>query len=383
MIEIISAIIAEFNPLHKGHEKLIRSIKKNNDSVVVILSSNFTQRGSPAFIDKFMRARTALMSGADLVVELPFLFACSAGIDFARGAVSVIERMGGINNIAFGMENPEFDVIKLIEAEKTKKYQEIIKIELHNGSSFIKAHALSLDKIINGSYEFISKPNNMLAVSYIRELVNKNLPINIIKIKREGNYQSKLIRENMSGNSEMMPDYSREIVYEAYRYGRISDENKLWPLLQNIFIRSSAKDLRKIYGIDEGIENLFLRNWRNAEGIEDFVGRCVCARYTRGHIRRRLIYILMGLDRFDVIGAIRGGVPYIRVLGFNERGREILHEHSGIKVITKLSNINERIGKFFAQTEQKASQLFELTLNHQDFKNESQMPVIYNSRVNP
>ena len=134
--------------------------------------------------------------------------------------------------------------------------------------------------------------------------------------------------------------------------------------------------MRKVWGIDEGIEGLFLKHWKESHGLDDFIGSCVCARYTRSHIRRRLVYILLGLDRWEVLGAIRGGVPYARVLGFNEKGREILRRPAGIRVITRLADAQGKIGKYFADVEYRASQLYELTLNNPDFQRETQKPVI-------
>ena len=134
--------------------------------------------------------------------------------------------------------------------------------------------------------------------------------------------------------------------------------------------------MRKVWGIDEGIEGLFLKHWKESHGLDDFIGSCVCARYTRSHIRRRLVYILLGLDRWEVLGAIRGGVPYARVLGFNEKGREILRKSAGVRVITRLAETQGKIEKYFANVEYRASQLYELTLNNPDFQRETQKPVI-------
>ena len=197
-------------------------------------------------------------------------------------------------------------------------------------------------------------------------------------IKREENFKSKLIRENFEKNSfrrsvsDMLPDYSREILLKAQKDGRISNQEKFWPMLQNIFIRTSAGELRKIHGIDEGIENLFLKQWRLSTSLEDFTGRCVCARYTRAHIRRRLIYILLNLNRFEALGALRG-TPYVRVLAFNETGREILKnfsKESEIKFMTRFKDAGTKNEKFFAELELKASRLYELSLEHPDMLRE-------------
>ena len=369
---IVTAVIAEFNPLHKGHHALLKSI---DDKCVVILSSNFTQRGSPALIDKFIRADMAVRAGADLVIELPFLFACSAGQDFSRGAVDVIARSGLADSITFGMEDVNFPFESLADEIKRKPetYNDGLHFEMKKGASYSKAHALALERVMPGAYEFISKPNNMLALSYTLEIKRHNYNLKIIPIKRTGDFRSRLIREDMNANFEMMPDFSREILMNARHNGRVSDESKLWLMIQSMFIRCRREELRKIYGIDEGIEGLFMKHYRDSHGLDDFIGRCVCARYTRSHIRRRLVYMLLGLNRYEVKGAIRGGVPYVRVLAFNERGREILREHeSKIPVITRLSEARTRTGRFFADTEFKASSLYELLTERPDMNHETQ-----------
>ena len=223
-----------------------------------------------------------------------------------------------------------------------------------------------------GSFNFLSKPNNLLGLSYIQEIKKNNFNLDVNFIKREGIFKSKIIRENLEENFSMLPDYSREILLKAQEAGRISRQEKFWPLLQNIFIRTPPKELRKIHGIDEGIENLFLKHWRSSESLEDFIGRCVCARYTRAHIRRRLIYILLNLSRFDAFGASHAA-PYVRILAFNEKGREILRKYSkfsDIKFITRLKEAENRVEKFSAELEIKASQLYELSLDNSDFNRE-------------
>ena len=347
-----------------------------NEECIVILSSNFTQRGSPALADKFIRADMAMNAGADLVIELPFLFACSAGQDFASGAVDLIARSGLADGITFGMEDMNFPFEALADEIncKPKNFNLGLRSEMRRGVSYSKANALALEHIMPGAYEFVSKPNNLLALSYTLEIKKHNYDLKIAPVKRTGNFRSKIIREDMNSNLDMMPEFSRDILLGAERNGRVSDESKLWPLLQSIFIRTEREELKRIYGIDEGIEGLFLRHWRYSHGLDDFIGRCVCARYTRSHIRRRLIYILMGLNRYDVTGAIREGVPYVRVLAFNHRGRMILRERSMrscVPVITRLKDAESRRGKFFADVECRASLLYELLTDRPDMNHET------------
>ena len=214
----------------------------------------------------------------------------------------------------------------------------------------------------------------MLAVSYMAGIKRYGYEISPVPFKRLEGVTSRAIRENMSVSTHLMPEYSRAVLEICGREGRISDAEKLWPILQGVFIRSKAEDLREFYGIDEGIEGLFLKQWRKSSGLEDFIGRCVCARYTRSHIRRRLIYILLGLRRDDAVRYVKCEVPYARLLAFTEKGREILRmcrKVSHIPIITRLKDAESVTGKFFAETEQKVSQLYELTMNSPDMTRES------------
>lgn len=385
---MLTGIIAEFNPLHEGHKSLMQFAKSLPDSegVIVILSSNFTQRGSPSIIDKFSRASMAVMAGADLVIELPFLYACSAGQDFSRGSVEILGRLGCVSRIAFGMENPEFDAASLADvmAHEPEGYREILRREIGRGASFPKAVSIALDEIVAGSRDFITRPNNMLAVSYMVGIIRGGWKIEAVPFLRKGEVTSRAIREDIAGNSHMMPEYSRKIIEDAKREGRLSDYGRLWPLLQGVFIRSKAEELREIYGIDEGIEGLFLKHWKDSRGLEDFVGRCVCARYTRAHIRRRIAYILLGLKRDNVRKAMNDAVPYARVLAFNERGREILRvcrKTSSVPIITRLKDAEGSTGKFFAETEYRASQLYELTVDDHNMSRELQKVLQFPTKI--
>ena len=269
--------------------------------------------------------------------------------------MEILGRSKLVNSIAFGMEDVNFDVEPLINFNENEDYKKFLRHELDLGASFPKAHSIALEKIFPGISKFISNPNNMLALSYMAEIKRNNFNLKVLKLKREGDIKSKFIRDRIKAG-----DFSHgEIILKAQSEGRISDENKLWPLLQNIFIRTEPEELRNIYGIDEGIENLFLKHWRYSCDFNDFIGRCVCSRYTRSHIRRRLIYILLNLKRNEINKTLN----YIRILAFNENGRKILRNNkSEIPLITQ--------SKFFSQIEFKASQLYELTLNQPDMSRE-------------
>ena len=374
---MFTAVTAEFNPFHKGHEALMNFAgnQKDSEGVIVILSSNFTQRGLPSLTDKFTRAFTALRGGAEIVIELPFLYACSAGENFARGAAEIIGRLGFVSRVVFGVEDYGFDIGGLARAVNSEGFGEMLRAEMRKGVSYSKAFSLSAGKIFDGAWEFLTRPNNTLALSYMTALQRGGYSgIECIGFPRVEGVNSGMIREDLSRGSEYLPEYSVRVLDECERAGRISDCKPLWGIMQYTFIRSSAEELRRVYGIDEGIEGLVLRKWRESDGFEDFVGRCVCARYTRAHIRRRLVYLMLGLERSETERALNEGVPYARVLGFTGKGRSILREYrkrAAIPVITGLKYAEGANGKFFAETERRASMLYELTMLKGDMSRES------------
>ena len=368
MIIIVTAVIAEFNPLHSGHLALLSEARARSQACIVILSGNFTQRGSPAFADKFTRARMALLAGADLVLELPFLMACSAAHDFAKGAVALAAELGLADTLAFGMETPDADILSLIQAENSEAFSTALRKELSLGAAYPKAYALALEAVYPGAGRFIARPNNLLGLSYVREIVNSRYPLKPLMVKRTGTISSRLIRENFLEHARMMPDFSRSLIEDAQAQGRLADEEKLWPLLQSAFIRYKAHELRDFLGVDEGIEGRFLKFWTEAESLEEFMGKCVCARYTRSHIRRRLVYILLGLSRTHSLAERE----YIRVLGFNSRGQELLRRGSA-KFITRFKDVKDTPQ---GELELKASRLWELCVESKDFEREFCPPVI-------
>ncbi len=426
----VIGIVAEYNPLHNGHRLMLEAARSRLGDVpcVVVLSSNFTQRGEPALCDKWTRAEMALQCGADLVLELPFLFSCAAAPDFSAGAVDLLARTHLATHIAFGMEDPETDIgpILNILLHEPPAFKQRLQEEMRRGASYPKAAALALESVIPGSEAFASSPNNLLGLSYLLRVRQKGYPLLPIPIPRVGaGHDEKALgplaslREVTAPRSDIadqanaalpsgvrklaclasagairaalrqgsplddnsplaatMPAFSLALLREAEKKGRLcSSPEKMWPLLQGLFLRSTPGELRRVDGMDEGIENLFLKRWRDATSLDDFVGRCVSARYTQGHIRRRLIRLLLGGEHWTAQAVRRTGVHYARVLGFSARGRELLKVRgraSDIPIITRLAAARGPTGKSAAQMEFRASALYELLLPQPDLRHEEQ-----------
>ena len=168
----ITAVIAEYNPFHFGHRYQLEQIKKHSDAAVVIMSGPFVQRGEAAITDKWTRARAALLNGADLVLELPVIFALASAREFASGAVSLLDRTRAIDKLCFGTESGDAEaLIKAAEIIENEPPQVSGKIKalVSEGMSYPAARELAFSELVPGG--LLSSPNNILAIEYIRALM--------------------------------------------------------------------------------------------------------------------------------------------------------------------------------------------------------------------
>ena len=395
----VVGIVAEHNPLHNGHRLHMAAARAalGEAPCVIVLSSNFTQRGEPALADKWARAGMGLACGADLVLELPFPFACAAAPNFSSGALDIVARSHLVTHLSFGMENPRHEMEPIVDilAHEPPAFKQRLREELGRGLSWPRAMACALEAILPGSAAFASHPNNLLALSYLLHMRKKGYPLTPLPIQRQGEAHDSAalgplasagaLRDALnlgaslnedSPLAEAMPASSIALLREAHDAGRLclpQRKEGLWPMLQALLLRASAEELRRFDGMDEGIERRLLKEWRNASGFEDFVGLCASPRYTRSRVRRLLIRLLVGMDRWTADALRRLGPPYARVLGFTERGRELLRvrgNRSGLPFITRLPAAQGSLGRAVAELEFRASALYELLLPQPDLRHE-------------
>ena len=388
---IACGIAAEYNPFHNGHlwHVMQTRLKLPNAVIIAALSANFVQRGLPAIIDKWARTKMALVNGVDLVLELPSFFSCSNGMVFAEGAVDIIHAVGA-SYISFGVEDSshnenltvsQLESLSCILSQERDSFKQAVKNALSNGVSYSKAIAMALEAEYEGAGEFASQPNNILALSYLTHINKSKYAIHPLPIKRCGeghNESASKIRDLISSRcgklfafndsmkelKDLLPESSVEIMNDCYRDGRIVDNtSKLFEFIQLMFLNSDKVSLRKISGMEEGLEGLFAGNISKAESFDDFIGRCVCARYTRGRLQRQVIKILLGIDKWTDLALQRSGARYVRVLGYNDAGKKYLREISKsakLKIITRLAAVKDPLGKLITGIEFKASKLWEL-----------------------
>ena len=331
-----TGIICEFNPFHSGHKHLIDSVK-NDSAVICVMSGNFVQRGEFAIWDKFKRSAVALENGADIVIELPCVYSLMSAEGFANAGVTLLERTGIVDEIAFGAECEDINRLNEI-ANKIDKSQELIKAEMKKGLSYPAAR-----KNVIGD-NLLDTPNNILAIEYLR---HTRLPAKAVKRIGKGHdtddelYSASAIRETLSRDEICSMKNCEKAILARLR-------------------TMNTEDFAQIEDVNEGLENRIYYAVRQSVSIDEIYERIKTKRYTHSRIRRIILKAYLGITKeysFDV--------PYIRILGFNSKGKELLQDlkkNAKLPIISKYSDIQrlDDNGKKLFELECRCTDLYNL-----------------------
>ena len=263
---MIFATAAEYNPFHNGHAYHISQIKKlGADGIIAVMSGSFVQRGEPAVMSKFERAKCAVRNGVDLVLELPVSFSVGSAERFAAGCVRIAEATGVVSKFCFGSESanvPTFE--KTVETLETPEFSSVLKEELSEGKTFAAARANALKEL--GAFA-PEKPNDILAVEYIKELKRLKSKIVPVAIKRVGDYHggstgfasASEIRRKIDGGvlpKEDLPKETSETLEKLLLQGKAPAKiENLERMLIGFFRNAEAEELKEYYAVTEGAEN--------------------------------------------------------------------------------------------------------------------------------
>ena len=358
----IIGLIAEYNPFHNGHQYQINKIKeKYPDSILIaVISSSYTQRGDISVLNKWEKTSIALDNQVDLVVELPFVYATQSSDIFARGAIEILNKLK-VNKIIFGTERDTLEeLILLADTQiKSKEYNKLVKKYQNEGLNYATSTNKALEDLTNIK---VSTPNDLLALSYIREIKQKNYNIEYENIKRTIPYHSGQIEENIASASAIRKQYqegkkiSNLIPYSPNKLYKIS-MSMYYPILK-YKILSEDKNLKKYQTVEEGIENRIIKYISESNTYEELINNIKTKRYTYNRISRMLLHILTNFTKEE---AKNIKVDYIRLLGFNERGKNYLNKIKKTldlpivigykKNISKILDIELRITKIYSLVE--------------------------------
>lgn len=374
----VIGIVAEYNPFHLGHLYQINKIREMYpDSIIIaIVSSCFTQRGDASIINKWDKTNICLSNGIDMVIELPFFFATQSSDIFARGAISLLNKLN-IDTLVFGTEMDNIDSLKkMAEVQlNDKRYDDLVKYYLSLGYNY----PTSLSKAIKDKLDIeINKPNDLLALSYIKQIMLINKDIKVINIKRTNDYHSKevnsnivnasLIREYLRDNKNInnfIPSYDTSVLYNV----SIND----FFLLLKYQIVNNIDNLDKFLTVDEGIENRIRKCIRNSNNWDELVKNIKTKRYTYNKINRMFIHILTNLTKEDIKNI---NIDYVRVLGFNKKGQSYLNKIKKDIDIPIVTNYKNNISRLF-DLEYRINYIYSIIVDEKLIKEEiSHNPII-------
>lgn len=355
-------IIAEYNPFHNGHAYHIEKTKREADAdyCVVVMSGDFVQRGEPACLDKYTRTRSCLENGADLVLELPFSYAAANAEFFAEGAVSILDGIGIIDTLSFGSESGDLallcDLASLLKDESAG-FSALLNKYMKEGLSYPSAREKALmeefgDKLPEG---FLQKPNNILALEYLKALSRRNSEIRPFTIPRIGDYHAseagehfssatslrKLIRE--SRKSEVLAPFVPEKALSVMQ----KDWNPVFPsdfsaMLGYALLSKRNGNLTAYADVSGELEGRIKKSLTSYGGFEEFADTLKTKQFTRARINRALLHILTDTLEAEQAGLKEAGFPsYARILGFRRDAGPLLTElkkKSAIPVITKMAD---------------------------------------------
>lgn len=358
----ICAVVAEFNPFHNGHAYLLEKIRNSGYShIVVIMSGNYVQRGETAIFPKDARAKSALQMGANLVIELPTVKVLATAEKYAFSALSIIKKLGSqIDSIAFGTETENFEnLVKIKEILKTEIFRKEVKLQLEKGLSFAVCRENAVKNISKNSElaSEIKSPNNILAVEYLKAMDELGMSLECLPVKRmevPGRYfsASKLREMIVQGNLDFKNYIPEKIDFNTdLKVSYFEMSREIICKLRGL----EKSDFASLPDVSEGLENRIYSAVKKACSLHELMELSKTKRYAMARIKRIILCAFLGIDS----GAASAELPYIKVLGSDKKGFEIL-KNVDFPVVTRYSDIlklGSSAQKFF-ELENKFTNLY-------------------------
>ncbi|MFR8011278.1 MAG: nucleotidyltransferase family protein [Clostridia bacterium] len=337
----IGGVIAEYNPFHSGHQYQLDQMRKNGmDRIAVVMSGNFVQRGDVAIQSKFTRAMAAIQGGADLVIELPVPFSLASAEHFAYGGIYLLRALGCVGTLSFGCEDNELplfhEIVRVLARPETDA---MIRTALEKGISYPAARGAAVQSLLGThAHELLKKPNNILAIEYLKAAEKLNVPFEYLPILRKGaGHDSSGQLEGFLSASEIrrtlcagvipaggvIPAASLKLILQEMRAGRLpATTQQLERIILYVLRQSTAEALCRLPDVSEGLEGRILNAAKTSNSLLELTEAIKSKRYPLARIRRILMAALLGITREDLTLM----PPYIRVLACNTNGFDILRK---------------------------------------------------------
>lgn len=370
----IVGLITEYNPFHNGHKYHLEQSKRisNCDYSICIMSGNFTQRGEPAIMDKFQRAKIAVDNGVDLVIELPVIHSLRSAEGFAYGAISLLNSMNVVQSVSFGSESGNINKLSKIADILTNEpleYKHILKEHLNQGQSYPKARSNALntyiskytDYIINDLEDILSSSNNILGIEYLKainKLSSNILPYTYsrvgsdykdIQLKGKLSSATSIRKALKSGDfesiSDSIPTKTLDGLTSYYsKYKSFNFLDKYNDIL--IYLLRTNKSLydNDILDVEKGLNDRLHQMSMKYNDINSVIENTKTKRYTYTRIQRILMHILLNMKKDFVTCSVLDQPSYFRVLAMNTNGQKILRSikrNSQVPIITKFTDFKK------------------------------------------
>jgi predicted nucleotidyltransferase len=385
---VVIGIIAEFNPFHSGHKYLIDRCKKDlgADKVIVVMSGDYVQRGAPAIMDKFSRARMALKSGADIVIELPVYYSLGSAEYFAEGAVSILDGLGCVDYLCFGSEYPDLGRMERIAdilCSEPPAFKKELSASLKSGLSYPSAVSRALDTASGlnsldqeqfGYSQLFSSPNGILAIEYLKSLRRRNSSIKPYTIERLGQPYHSLettgaasvcgfasasgIRAHMlsgtgfyiKSNAEallkdLIPDEVIDVI--SHYDGLFLNSNDFSGLLRYRLICEKGNGYTGYQDVTGDISNKISKGLDSYDSMTGFCTQLKSKDIVYARISRCLMHILLGISAQNMSEYKHDGyTTFCRILGFKESAKDLLkiiNSNAAIPVIERLKSASRQL----------------------------------------
>ncbi len=367
----ICGIVAEYNPFHNGHLYQLQKAKElaNADYTIIIMGGNFMQRGTPAIMDKYTRAKVALSCGADLVIELPSYYSTGSAEYFALGAVSLLEKLGAVTHICFGSECGDINLLQKIAGillEESPEFQNCLQSHLRSGETYPSARTAALIKIapeLSANISVLNSPNNILGIEYIKNIMKLESSITPLTTKRYGSgYHDMRLGINQSSATALrqalwsgvkiselvsqLPEQSFHILEDYLQNNELIHLNDFSEILYYKLLAERDNGFTDYVDVSQALSDRICNNLYNFDGYEAFCDLLKTREVTYSRISRCLYHILLNMRKSDLDSYINelGVTPYARVLGFKKEASPLLSEidkYTSIPLITKLADASQ------------------------------------------
>ena len=385
----VVGIIAEYNPFHNGHIYHIQSTKEKTgaDFVIAIMTGNFTQRGSTSVVNKWEKTKMALNGGVDLVIELPTVYSISSAENFANGAIKILNKLGVVDTISFGMEAQDISDLNNIANvlySEPQRYKNLLRYELSKGESYPKARENALMVYLNDIKRYggiLRGSNNILSIEYLKALKKYKSNIIPVGIKREKVYynstkiideyasatgiRSLLLRNQIEEVRKVVPPTTFNILLNNLREGNsVLDLTAFNSEIIYKLRTMTVKEIANLPDVSEGLEYLIKEISDKTNNLIDLINGIKSKRYTQTRVQRILLCVLLGINKKDM-ELSKKIMPYVRVLGCSDNGKILLSQISNnVKVITSVkkfekTNKNRKLAKLL-EIDKRATNIYTL-----------------------